>query len=111
MVYAQGATVERYQVELKDFPGDQKIFVRVFRIVGRISLSDAVKVYVQASNSTRTVLTAGIEKHVADHIAQSFAEAHIDVVVKDSSISTPMICRPQANATYRWSSTRNVIDV
>lgn len=102
--------MERYQVELTGFPGNQTAFVRALRTVGKMTLSDANNAYVHASNFKRTVLAAGIEKRTADHIAATFADAHIDVVVKPSSITTPMICRPQANSAYKWSDLRTLID-
>ncbi len=102
--------MERYQVELEGFPGNQSAFVKALRTIGKVSLSDANKTYVHASNFKRTVLVTGIEKGVAEHVAATFAEARVDVVVKESSVSTPMICRPQANSIYRWSDQRALVD-
>lgn len=101
--------MERYQVELTDFPGEQIAFVKALRIVGNVSLADANEIYVHASNAKRTVLVAGIEKHVADHIAAAFTKAHIRAVVKIPSIASPMICRPQANTSYIRNGLRSVV--
>ena len=64
--------MERYQVELEGFPGEQ--IVKAMRIVENICPVNPNEIYVHASNAKRTVLVAGIEKHVADHIAAAFTE-------------------------------------
>lgn len=101
--------MERYQVELEDCPHDQTAVVKALRIVGKVSLSDATNIYLHASKSKRTVLVAGIERHVAEHIAKVFAEAGLVAVVKVSSVPSPMICRPQANTIYKWNKLRTLV--
>ena len=101
--------MDRYQVGLAAFPGDETTFLKTLRIVGKISLADAVKVHAHASVVERTVLVAGIHRRVADHIAAAFADAGIPVVVESSSITTPMICRPEADEAYRWNAVRQVV--
>lgn len=103
--------MDRYQVELTAFPGDETTFLKTLRIVGRVSLADAVTIHALASVVEGTVLVAGIDRPVADHIARAFVEAGIAVVVRPSSVTTPMICRPQANETYRWNAVRQVVAV
>lgn len=103
--------MDRYQVELADFPGDRIVFVKALRIVGKVSLLDATHIYVHASNAKGTVLAAGIDKQVADHIAATFIDVGMKVLVKPSSIKTPMICRPQANSAYQWGALRSLVPV
>ena len=88
--------MERFQVELQDFPGEQIAFVKALRVVGKVSLSDAARIYVHARNAKGTVIVAGIDMDVARRIAMTFSDAHVRVQVRPSSITTPMICRPQS---------------
>ena len=101
--------MDRYQVGLVAFPGDETTFLKTLRIVGKISLADAVKIHAYASVVERTLLGAGVDRRVADHIGAAFVDAGIPGVVEPSSIMTPMICRPQADETYRWNAVRQVV--
>ena len=103
--------MDRHQVELSTFSGDRTVFLKTLRLVGRISLADAVAVHAHACTAERTVLVAGVDRRVADHIAAAFAAAGIPVVVRPSSVASPMICRPQANEAYRWIAVRLVVAV
>ena len=93
--------MDRYQVELTSSPGEDVVFVKALRIVGKISLQDAVKVHALATESPGCVLVSGIERDVADHIADHFMQAGIAVIVTASSLTTPMICAPEANAIHQ----------
>jgi hypothetical protein len=95
--------MDRYQVQMQGVPNDEIPFVRAMRIIGRVSLTDAIKIHSHARNAGGTVLVAGIDRHVADHIAAAFTAAGIAVSVRPSTVTSPMICRPQANAPYRRS--------
>ena len=103
--------MERHQVQTTDVPAQQTKFIAALRIVGQVSLADAVRIYEYAREGPGVVLVAGIEKHVADHIAAVFLEAGFQLDVRPSSIATPMICRPQANKSYRWNAARFVVEV
>lgn len=95
--------MDRYQVQMQGVPSDEIPFVRAMRIIGEVSLADAVKIHTHARNAGGTVLVAGIERHVADHVAAAFTAAGIAVSVHPSTVASPMICRPQANVAYRRS--------
>ncbi len=94
--------MDRYQVALASLPGEQIAFIKTLRIIGKLSLADATRVHAYANACPRTVLVAGIDRDVADHIARHFAEAGIAVIVQASSLTTPMTCAPEANTAYRW---------
>lgn len=93
--------MDRYQVQVQGVPDHEVPFIKAMRLVGEVSLADAVRIHAHARNSGGTVLVAGIERDVADHIAAVFAAAGIDVRVHPSTVASPMICRPQANVAYR----------
>lgn len=101
--------MERYQVGLEDFPGEQIAFIRTLRIIGRISLPDAPRIFDYANNSKEAVLVTGIDKVVADPIAAVFVDARIRVSVRPRSLGTPMIRWPHANTPYKWSGSRRVV--
>lgn len=103
--------MDRYQVALNGFPGSEVAFVSAMRVVGKISLADASRVFRKASNAKRTVLVAGIDLSVAEHIAAVFTAAGIPVTVHPSSVTSPMICRPQAEVAYRITAARMVVAV
>lgn len=94
--------MDRYQVALASLPGEDIVFIKTLRIIGKLSLADATKVYAYAKECPRAVLVAGIDRDVADHIARYFADAGIAVVVQASALTTPMTCAPEANTAYRW---------
>ena len=100
--------MDRFQIALDDFPGDEAAFLRTVRLVGKVSLADAVAIRIHARNAKGTVLVAGVDRRVADHIAAAFGAAGIAVTVQPSSVSSPMICRPQANVAYRWKAGRTI---
>ncbi len=101
--------MDRYQVTLIDPPGDQVAFLAAFRTIGKIALADAVKVYAEAMNARATVLVAGIDLTVADHIAATFAGHGMAVSVEPSALASPMVCRPQANIAYRPNAARVLV--
>ena len=103
--------MERYQIELEGFPGEEVAFIKTMRLIGKISLADAAKVFTFASNSKHAVLVAGLDRRVAEYIAGEFSKVKIATAVKVSSIASPMICRPQADITYRFDALRNAVPV
>ena len=103
--------MERFQVELLSCPRDEIKFVKALRIIGRISLADAVAIHAEAREAGGMILVAGIERAVAEHIAESFDAADIQTVVQPSSVATPMVCRPQANTAYRWTGWRSIVKI
>lgn len=103
--------MDRYQVVLIDSPGDQVSFVVAFRTIGKTSLADAVEVHAEAMTRRGMVLVAGIDHDVARHIAATFAEQDIAVVVEASAMTTPMVCRPQADTAYRLNAARVLVAV
>lgn len=101
--------MDRYQVQVQGVPDNEVPFVKAMRVVGEVSLADAVRIHAHARNSGGTVLVAGIERTVADHIAAVFTAAGIAVSVHPSTVASPMICRPQANVAYRRSAWGTVV--
>ncbi len=103
--------MDRFEVVLNEFPGDQVPFVAAMRTVGGLSLADAIAIHRYASNALHTVLVAGIDRVVADHVVANLAAAGIDAAVRTSTVTSPMICRPTANVAYRWDALRRVVAI
>ncbi len=103
--------MERFQVRLKELPGNEIAFLKALRLVGGVSLSDAAKVYLHACRSKRTVLFAGVDEAVARHIAAAFDDFGTPTEVEPSSVRSPMICRPEANRPFVWGSARTRVAV
>jgi hypothetical protein len=103
--------MERFQVEVLTFPGDEIPFIKSVRTIGRISLAQASALHTHAKNAQHTVLVAGVERDVADHIAATLQAAGTDTVVKPSSIRTPMVCFPAVNTAYQWGGIRRMVAV
>jgi hypothetical protein len=101
--------MDRFQVQVQGVPDDEIPFVKAMRIIGQVSLADAVGIHRHACNAGGTILVAGIERDVADHIASVFTAAGVAVSVHPSSVATPMICRPQANVVYRANAARMIV--
>lgn len=91
--------MDRYQVQMQGVPEDEIPFVRAICIIGQVSLADAVRIHAHARNAGGTVLVAGIDRRVADHIAAAFTAAGIAVGVHPSTVTSPMICRPRRTSS------------
>ncbi len=96
--------MERFQVQLKDRPGDEIAFLKALRLVGGIPLSDAAKVYLHARKTPGAVIVAGVDEAVACHIAAAFHDFGTAAEVRPSSVRSPMICRPEANRAFVWGA-------
>ena len=101
--------MERFQVEVRTFPADEVRFIAALRMIGKVTLADAVAIHRFACNAQHTVLVAGIDRDVAAHIVDTFAAAGTEVVVEPCAFSTPMVCRPEANVAYRRSALRGAV--
>jgi len=102
VVECKDARVDRYQVELVAIPADELRFVKTMRMVGRMSLPDALDVFDAVRAGRVAVLVAGLEQGVASQIAGAFAASAIEVRVEPSTLNTPMVCRPILDDAFAW---------
>lgn len=93
--------MDRFQVQVEGMPADEVAFVKAMRVVGDVSLADAVRVFAHARYHDGTVLVAGIQRAIADHVVEIFRAAGIADGIHPSTVASPMICRPQASVAYR----------
>ena len=82
-----------------------------FRTIGKVSLADAIEVHAEAMARPGTVLVAGVDRLVAEHIAATFADRGIKALIQPSSMTVPMICKPRANVAYRLNAARVLMAV
>ncbi len=86
-------SVRRYQVELIAIPGDETAFVKAMRLVGRLTLPEALDVFDGAQAGRVRVLVAGIGAAAADSAARILLAAGVAVCIERSPLHTPMVCR------------------
>jgi hypothetical protein len=92
-------------------PKDQTAFVRALRTAGSISLKQATGLAVYFERFRRSVLVAGVDLSVAEHLAGCLRDAGAEVELQPSSMSTPMLCAPEVNAKYGWGALRRIKQV
>jgi len=99
----------KYQVDVKG-PGDDRVaFIKALRTVGGISLKRATEIAAHFDRFRNSTLVAGITQRTADHIAKALSLTGATVVVRESAVSTPMMCVPEADQRYKWSGLRTLV--
>ncbi|MEX2124796.1 MAG: hypothetical protein WD795_12955 [Woeseia sp.] len=73
-----------------------------------MSLKQASDLALHLERFGRSVVVAGIEPAVAAHIADDLRRAGAEVVIEESSLSTPMLCTPEGNEKYGWRAFRSI---
>jgi hypothetical protein len=86
----------------------QTAFVRALRTAGSISLKQATDLAVYFERFRRSVLVAGVDLSVAEHLAGCLRDTGAEVELQPSSMSTPMLCAPEVNAKYGWGALRQI---
>jgi hypothetical protein len=95
------------QVRIVRTPGDRAEFIKALRLIGgRMSLKQASGLALHLERFGASVAVAGIKPAVAAHIADDLRHAGAEVIVKESSIDTPMLCSPEVNEKYGWGAFR-----
>lgn len=95
--------MERYQVDLTALPDNRTAVLKALRLVGKLSLHDAIKILDYVRERGSVTLVAGVDREVADHIQGKLEEAGALAQVDVSSIATPMVCLPQTNVPFEWT--------
>ncbi len=107
----QESQLLKFQVIVISPPEDRMRFVRALRTVGAIGLKRAIDLAIHFDRFRRSVLVAGVELHVAEHLSAALREAGTEVELQECSISTPMLCTPEVNAKYVWGALRMLKEV
>jgi hypothetical protein len=94
----------KYQIRINGLPIDRSKFIKALRLTGHLGLKQALDLTVHFERFMHSILVAGIDLPVAEHIAGALRDAGADVELQRSSVSTPMLCTPQVNAKYTWSA-------
>lgn len=92
----------QYQVRIRKLPTDHVALVRALRLVGNLGLKQADALARHLDRYRKSVLVAGIDDSTAGHIAAALRGAGAEVAVESSSVDTPMLCTPMANAKFSW---------
>ena len=93
-----------FQVDVKGPSEDRVAFVKALRTVGGISLKRATEIAVHLDRFRNSTLVAGVEQGTAEHIAKALGASGAVVVVRESTVGTPMMCCPEAAQRYDWGS-------
>jgi hypothetical protein len=94
--------VNKYQIRFLELPTDHVALVRALRLVGNLNLKQADDLSRHLDRFRKSVVVAGIDESTAGHIAAALRDAGAEVAVEPSSVDTPMLCAPMANARFSW---------
>lgn len=98
----------KHQVRITQIPSDRVQFIKALRLVGQLSLKQANDLANHMARFRDSVLIAGIEPSVADHLSEILRQSGAEVLVEECSIETPMLCCPTANTKFQWTAFRTL---
>lgn len=93
----------KFQVRVESLADKVVPLVKSLRLVADLGLRDAKELSDYLSTALPCLLVAGVERDVAEHVAELLKEAGASARVEESSIDDPMLLCPEANQRYRWS--------
>ena len=97
-----------YQVDVKSPAHDRVAYIKALRMAGGISLKRAMEIAVHLDRFRNSPLVAGVEKRTAEHIAKALDASGAVVVVRESTVPSPMMCCPAADHRYEWTRLRTM---
>ncbi len=100
--------VRTFQVDVVSPSKDRIVFVKALRTVGEISLKRASDIAVYLDRFRNSTVVAGVEQRTAEHIAATLVASGAAVVIRESTVSSPTICCPEANHRYAWGGMRKM---
>jgi hypothetical protein len=100
--------MSRHQICVNRVPADRANFIKTLCLAERLELKQALDLTVHLERYGHSILVAGIDLPVAEHLAKALRETGAAVDVQVSSIQTPMLCVPQVNARYVWGAFRDI---
>jgi hypothetical protein len=77
--------------------------VRSLRLVADLGLGEAKTLSDYLKVHTPCVLVAGVDREVADHVAELLRSAGGEASVEESTLEGPMLLCPEAAQRYSWS--------
>jgi hypothetical protein len=98
--------MSKHQIRVTGVPDNRVHFVKALRLVGGMGLQQANDLAIHLDRFRNSVLVAGIDGSVAEHISTLLQASGVAVAVEDCSIGTPMLCSPAANTQYEWGKFR-----
>lgn len=93
----------KYQIRINGLPRDRSKFIRALRLTGHLGLKQALDLTLHFERFAHSILVAGIDLDVAEHIAAALRDTGANVELQPSALATPMLCTPQVNARFTWS--------
>ncbi len=99
--------MSKHQIRVDSLPTDRTKMISAARLIGRLGLKEASDLVRHLEDVSHSVVVAGVEHDVAEHIAGVLREAGATVSIESSSIDTPMLCAPEVNAKYTWGAFRS----
>ena len=103
-----GGQMAKHQIRIMQMPSDRVQFTKALRLVGQLGLKQANDLANYMERFRDSVLIAGIEPSVADHLSEILLQAGAKVLVEECSIETPMLCCPAANTKFQWTAFRTI---
>ena len=100
--------MSKYQVCVLRPSANETEFVRALRLIGRVDLTQAHELAMHLTRVHGTVVVAGVDLQVAQHIAATLNATGAEAQVQPSSLDSPMLCTPAANVIYEWGALRTV---
>jgi len=101
-------TMAKYQIEINKAAENQTKYLKALRLIGNIGLGEAKDLAEHTKRFKNMVVVAGVDKNVAQHIAEQLQEAGAQVSVTESPMDHPMTWEPRVNTKYIWTSLRTV---
>lgn len=98
----------KYQIEINKVAENQTKYLKALRLIGNIDLGEAKDLAEHTKRFKDMIVVAGVDKKVAQHIAQQLEDAGAKVSIKESSIEHPMTWEPRVNIKYVWTSLRTI---
>jgi hypothetical protein len=100
--------MSKHQICVNKVPVNRTSFIKTLRLAGRLELKQALDLTIHLERYGHSILVAGIDLMVAEHLAEALRETGAEVDVQVSSIQTPMLCVPQVNARCVWEAFRSI---
>lgn len=99
--------MQKFQVQVEQVSTDEVAMLRALRVIGKMALADASRLY-RFLAQTPGVIAAGIDRAVAEHIAEQLRGAGARARVEPSTLQAPMVLEPKAGEQYQWGTARNL---
>ena len=95
--------MNKYQVRIRRISGNDVAHVRALRLIGSLNLRQAYDLAKHLDRHPNSVVVAGVDEPVANHLAAAFNAAGAEALIEASSLGTPMVCAPTANVKFKWT--------